>query len=147
MHRKINQKDARRAAWRVSHFTRRGPEPGAGEKAVGGLRDDDGWSAPLASLTPGPEPVPQDRHDTRLHGHFERDVYGALDLGTNNCRLLIARPSRRGFRVVDSFSRIIRLGEGVAQSGVLSQTAMQRTIDALGVCAGKLQREIGRAHV
>jgi len=67
-------------------------------------------------------------------------VYGALDLGTNNCRLLLARPSRRGFRVVDAFSRIIRLGEGVSQSGRLSDAAMSRTIDALRVCAQKLDR-------
>jgi exopolyphosphatase/guanosine-5'-triphosphate,3'-diphosphate pyrophosphatase len=70
-------------------------------------------------------------------------VYGALDLGTNNCRLLLARPSRRGFRVVDAFSRIIRLGEGVSQTGRLSEPAMARTIDALKVCAAKL----GRAKV
>jgi exopolyphosphatase/guanosine-5'-triphosphate,3'-diphosphate pyrophosphatase len=80
--------------------------------------------------------------------HPERDVrsdpvYGALDLGTNNCRLLLARPSRRGFRVVDAFSRIIRLGEGVSQSGRLSEPAMSRTLDALKVCAAKL----GRAKV
>jgi exopolyphosphatase/guanosine-5'-triphosphate,3'-diphosphate pyrophosphatase len=68
------------------------------------------------------------------------DVYGALDLGTNNCRLLLARPSRRGFRVVDAFSRIIRLGEGVSQSGRLSEAAMRRTIDALRVCASKMAR-------
>lgn len=68
------------------------------------------------------------------------DVYGALDLGTNNCRLLLARPSRRGFRVTDAFSRIIRLGEGVSQSGRLSDAAMARTMDALRVCAGKIQR-------
>lgn len=67
-------------------------------------------------------------------------VYGALDLGTNNCRLLLARPSRRGFRVVDAFSRIIRLGEGVSQSGRLSDAAMRRTMDALRVCASKLAR-------
>ena len=67
-------------------------------------------------------------------------VYGALDLGTNNCRLLLARPSRRGFRVVDAFSRIIRLGEGVSQSGRLSDIAMNRTIDALRICAQKLER-------
>lgn len=67
-------------------------------------------------------------------------VYGALDLGTNNCRLLLARPSRRGFRVIDAFSRIIRLGEGVSQSKMLSEAAMSRTIDALKVCASKLQR-------
>ncbi len=70
-------------------------------------------------------------------------VYGALDLGTNNCRLLLARPSRRGFRVVDAFSRIIRLGEGVSQTGRLSEPAMARTLDALKVCAAKL----GRARV
>ena len=67
-------------------------------------------------------------------------IYGALDLGTNNCRLLLARPSRRGFRVVDAFSRIIRLGEGVSQTGRLSDLAMQRTFDALKVCAGKIER-------
>ncbi len=70
----------------------------------------------------------------------ENPVYGALDLGTNNCRLLLARPTRRGFRVIDAFSRIIRLGEGVAQSGRLSDAAMKRTFDALRVCAGKIER-------
>ncbi len=66
--------------------------------------------------------------------------YGALDLGTNNCRLLVARPSRRGFLVVDAFSRIIRLGEGVAATGRLSEVAIERTLDALRVCQDKLQR-------
>ena len=75
-------------------------------------------------------------------------IYGALDLGTNNCRLLLARPSRRGFRVVDAFSRIIRLGEGVSQSGRLSEHAMSRTMEALKVCAGKLQRhQVSRARL
>jgi exopolyphosphatase/guanosine-5'-triphosphate,3'-diphosphate pyrophosphatase len=74
-------------------------------------------------------------------------VYGALDLGTNNCRLLLARPSRRGFRVVDAFSRIIRLGEGVSQTGRLSDAAMKRTLDALRVCASKLARnDVERAR-
>jgi exopolyphosphatase/guanosine-5'-triphosphate,3'-diphosphate pyrophosphatase len=67
-------------------------------------------------------------------------IYGALDLGTNNCRLLIAKPSRRGFLVIDAFSRIIRLGEGVLSSGQLSETAMKRTIEALKVCAEKMRR-------
>lgn len=67
-------------------------------------------------------------------------IYGALDLGTNNCRLLIAKPSRRGFLVIDAFSRIIRLGEGVLNSGQLSETAMRRTIEALKVCAEKMRR-------
>ncbi len=66
--------------------------------------------------------------------------YGALDLGTNNCRLLIARPTAEGeFTVVDAFSRIVRLGEGVARSGRLSEAAMERTLAALRVCANKLR--------
>lgn len=67
-------------------------------------------------------------------------LYAALDLGTNNCRLLVARPSRRGFQVVDAFSRIIRLGEGVGATGSLSEPAMHRTLDALRVCASKMGR-------
>ncbi len=67
-------------------------------------------------------------------------VYAALDLGTNNCRLLVARPSRRGFFVIDAFSRIIKLGEGVSQTGLLSEEAMTRTIDALRVCSAKMAR-------
>lgn len=72
--------------------------------------------------------------------HRPSTVYGALDLGTNNCRLLVARPSRRGFVVVDAFSRIIRLGEGVTRTGYLSHDAMLRTIDALKVCSNKMKR-------
>lgn len=64
----------------------------------------------------------------------------ALDLGTNNCRLLIARQSGAGFQVIDAFSRIVRLGEGVSQSGLLAPEAMDRTVDALKVCAAKMQR-------
>ncbi|WP_374443874.1 Ppx/GppA phosphatase family protein [Stella sp.] len=66
-------------------------------------------------------------------------VYAALDLGTNNCRLLIARPASGGFRVLDAFSRIVRLGEGLARSGELSEAAMDRTIAALAVCAQKVR--------
>jgi exopolyphosphatase/guanosine-5'-triphosphate,3'-diphosphate pyrophosphatase len=67
-------------------------------------------------------------------------VFAALDLGTNNCRLLIGAPCGNGFRVVDSFSRIVRLGEGLAASGQLSEAAMERAIAALGACADKLLR-------
>lgn len=66
--------------------------------------------------------------------------YAAIDLGTNNCRLLIARPSSGGFTVVDAFSRIVRLGEGLATSGRLTQDAMDRAVEALGVCSDKLRR-------
>ncbi len=67
-------------------------------------------------------------------------VYAALDLGTNNCRLLIARPQGSGFAVVDAFSRIVRLGEGLTNSGRLSDAAIERTLAALRVCADKLKR-------
>jgi exopolyphosphatase/guanosine-5'-triphosphate,3'-diphosphate pyrophosphatase len=68
-------------------------------------------------------------------------VYAALDLGTNNCRLLIARPVEVGsFRVIDAFSRIVRLGEGVSRTRRLSESAMQRTLSALRVCGVKLER-------
>ncbi|WJH39074.1 Ppx/GppA family phosphatase [Aliirhizobium terrae] len=67
------------------------------------------------------------------------DLYAALDLGTNNCRLLIAQPTRPGhFRVVDAFSRIVRLGEGLAATGRLSTDAMDRAVEALRICASKL---------
>ncbi|RVT89469.1 Ppx/GppA phosphatase family protein [Sphingomonas crocodyli] len=69
-----------------------------------------------------------------------RHSYAALDLGTNNCRLLIARPSEDGFVVVDAFSRIVRLGEGLAATGMLSEAAMDRAVSALSVCADKLRR-------
>ncbi|MCP4615399.1 MAG: Ppx/GppA family phosphatase [Bradyrhizobium sp.] len=66
-------------------------------------------------------------------------VYAALDLGTNNCRLLIACPAGEGFRVVDSFSRIIRLGEGVSSTGAISEAAMERAIAALAICSDKIR--------
>jgi exopolyphosphatase/guanosine-5'-triphosphate,3'-diphosphate pyrophosphatase len=67
-------------------------------------------------------------------------LYAALDLGTNNCRLLVAAPSAHGFRVLDSFSRIVRLGEGLATTGALAPEAMDRAVAALSICADKLTR-------
>ncbi|MDK2747867.1 MAG: Ppx/GppA family phosphatase [Brevundimonas sp.] len=88
------------------------------------------------------------RRDERSQPSRERDasgrdapLYGALDLGTNNCRLLIARPSRDGFRVVDSFSRIVRLGEGLSRTGRLDPRAMDRAYDALALCADRIVRK------
>jgi exopolyphosphatase/guanosine-5'-triphosphate,3'-diphosphate pyrophosphatase len=72
-------------------------------------------------------------------------AYAALDLGTNNCRLLVATPSSGGFRVVDSFSRIVRLGEGLVGTGRLSEAAMDRALVALQACAEKLARRPVRA--
>ena len=67
-------------------------------------------------------------------------AYAALDLGTNNCRLLIGAPAGDSFRVLDSFSRIVRLGEGLQQSGRLSEIAMDRAMGALHGCAARLAR-------
>lgn len=67
-------------------------------------------------------------------------VYAALDLGTNTCRLLVARPGGAGFRVIDAFSRIVRLGERVSATGELAEDAMARAAEALEICAQKLQR-------
>jgi exopolyphosphatase/guanosine-5'-triphosphate,3'-diphosphate pyrophosphatase len=78
----------------------------------------------------------------RHHGSSRREhgpFYAALDLGTNNCRLLIAEPSGDTFRVVDSFSRIVRLGEGVAQEGRLKPEAMERAMGALRICGQKIR--------
>ena len=74
-------------------------------------------------------------------GRGTRRIYGALDLGTNNCRLLIARPAGDGgMTIVDAFSRVVRLGEGLIQTGRLSDAAMDRAVAALAVCADKLGR-------
>jgi exopolyphosphatase/guanosine-5'-triphosphate,3'-diphosphate pyrophosphatase len=87
----------------------------------------------------GERPVSRPRSDLAC--------YAALDLGTNNCRLLIATPREHGFRVVDAFSRIVRLGEGVGQSGVLGRAAMDRAVEALKICAAKLaDRNLDRAR-
>ncbi|MGB0575818.1 MAG: Ppx/GppA phosphatase family protein [Alphaproteobacteria bacterium] len=69
-----------------------------------------------------------------------RKIIAALDLGTNNCRLLVAHPMPGGFKVIDGFSRIVRLGEGVAGTGNLSNAAMDRTLDALKMCAERIVR-------
>jgi len=80
-------------------------------------------------------------------------TYAALDLGTNNCRLLIARPSHRdgvygSFKIVDSFSRIVRLGEGLGQTGRLSEAAIIRTLGALEICRAKMEtRGVSRARL
>lgn len=75
-------------------------------------------------------------------GRADSPCYAALDLGTNNCRLLIATPAAGGcgFRVVEAYSRIVRLGEGLSQSGRLSEAAMERAVAALRVSAEKVRR-------
>jgi exopolyphosphatase/guanosine-5'-triphosphate,3'-diphosphate pyrophosphatase len=93
----------------------------------------------------------------RANAHFStgRDsrpgggaTYAALDLGTNNCRLLVARPAGDGFRVLDAFSRIIRLGEGLSASGRLSEAAIERAVEALAICRDKMKlRGVSRARL
>ena len=76
---------------------------------------------------------------------FPPPAFAALDLGTNNCRMLVGSPTGGGFRVLDSFSRIVRLGEGLHHTGRLSQTAMDRAMAALHGCAARLARRPVRA--
>jgi exopolyphosphatase/guanosine-5'-triphosphate,3'-diphosphate pyrophosphatase len=76
----------------------------------------------------------------RPQDNRSRQSYAAIDLGTNNCRLLIARPSDENFVVIDAFSRVVRLGEGLAQTGRLSDAAMDRAVGALRICSDKLKR-------
>ena len=79
------------------------------------------------------------QHAPNPHRKHRGPVYAALDLGTNNCRLLIARPHDQGFRVLDGFTRIVRLGEGVSINGRLGEAAMERTMEALRQCRNKLR--------
>lgn len=94
-----------------------------------------------ASVAPGPDfpgLPPQARAAAA-------QAFAALDLGTNNCRMLVGAPAGDGFRVIDSFSRIVRLGEGLQQTGRLSPVAMERTLAALHGCAARLARRPVRA--
>jgi exopolyphosphatase/guanosine-5'-triphosphate,3'-diphosphate pyrophosphatase len=77
---------------------------------------------------------------SRTRGAEPQRSYAALDLGTNNCRLLIAQPAGGGFRVVEAFSRIVRLGEGLGSTGALQEAAMDRALGALHICAEKVRR-------
>jgi exopolyphosphatase/guanosine-5'-triphosphate,3'-diphosphate pyrophosphatase len=114
----------------------------------------DGPARPLPAAPPGSAPKPAwIAREGRTRGLPPRSgpspVYAALDLGTNNCRLLVAIPTRPGqFRVIDAFSRIVRLGEGLTANGRLSEQAMDRAVEALGVCAEKLRsREVRSARL
>jgi exopolyphosphatase / guanosine-5'-triphosphate,3'-diphosphate pyrophosphatase len=100
-------------------------------------------AAPQPVILPGKaiqDETPRAHEPAAQQASFSRpDLFAALDLGTNNCRLLIAAPTRPGqFRVVDAFSRIVRLGEGLTASGRLSDAAMDRAVEALKICSDKL---------
>jgi exopolyphosphatase/guanosine-5'-triphosphate,3'-diphosphate pyrophosphatase len=93
---------------------------------------------------PCQEARPEDPRPNSTHQDPTRRVFGpafaALDLGTNNCRMLIGTPSGDSFRVLESFSRIVRLGEGLHSTGSLNEAAMDRAICALQACANRLAR-------
>ena len=83
--------------------------------------------------------IVEGRREPRKPQPYDLPVFAALDLGTNNCRLLVAVPGRPGqFRVIDAFSRIVRLGEGLTASGRLAESAMDRAVEALKICGEKL---------
>ena len=93
----------------------------------------------------------QNNKRSKFHNNGKRyrrlgAVYGALDLGTNNCRLLVATPTSNGFRVIDAFSRIVQLGEGLTSTHRLSEESMDRAIEALQVCAQKISKR-GVTHM
>jgi exopolyphosphatase / guanosine-5'-triphosphate,3'-diphosphate pyrophosphatase len=106
-----------------------------GAPAPGGRKG----AAPRAGQAGAARAQPAARASTP-RGALPRQSYAAIDLGTNNCRLLIARPAGDSFIVVDAFSRVVRLGEGLAQTGKLSDEAMDRALGALRICADKLKR-------
>ncbi|HEX2136195.1 MAG TPA: Ppx/GppA phosphatase family protein [Microvirga sp.] len=107
-------------------------------------RADASASASAASPWSGSRPA----QATRRTGDAKGGAYAALDLGTNNCRLLIAEPTHSGFRVVDAFSRIVRLGEGLGHGNRLSAGAIERTISALRICKDKMTaRRVVRARL
>lgn len=103
----------------------------ANPKPSGNRQGGKGQAKPAEAQPPRPAPY--------FPGAYGQS-YAAIDLGTNNCRLLIARPSGDSFVVVDAFSRVVRLGEGLAQTGRLSDAAMERALGALRICGDKLRR-------
>jgi exopolyphosphatase/guanosine-5'-triphosphate,3'-diphosphate pyrophosphatase len=107
------------------------------------MKDDTRLGDDIASLESSAVNVAsRDGGEVRLAPGAE--VYAALDLGTNNCRLLIACPTQDGFRVVDSFSRIVRLGEGISATGCISEAAIERAIVALSICRDKIRSRKAR---
>lgn len=107
-------------------------------------------SVALADVAPAAtKAVPDTGPRTQFYPKHLSPAFAALDLGTNNCRLLVAVPGRPGqFRVIDAFSRIVRLGEGLGANGRLSDAAMNRAVEALKVCGDKLRgREVKRSRL
>lgn len=119
---------------------RRGGRSTSGQEAKTGDMPISSPDTPPTSSSPNGirKAAPVASHNPPLRP--SRQSFAAIDLGTNNCRLLIARPSGDSFTIIDAFSRVVRLGEGLAQTGRLSDAAMDRTVAALRICADKLKR-------
>jgi len=119
------------------------------DEAGGGLDPVPDWPRPdRGRRGRGPYARQGGERDSPREAGEPRETYAALDLGTNNCRLLVARPAGNGFRVIDAFSRIIRLGEGISASGRISEAAIERAVSALSVCRDKMRhRHAGRARL
>lgn len=127
------------------------PPPQAGEGPGGASRSDydGGRGSPRYPSKEGKareEAAPYEHARREARGDpsaLGTDLYGptyaALDLGTNNCRLLVARATHDGFRVIDAFSRIIRLGEGITSSGRIGEPAIGRAIEVLRICRDKMR--------
>ena len=119
---------------------KRGPVFAPGQpRPPTGRAEDSRPAAQKAAPAAAPRPNSAVSNPVTMRSGGREGLYAALDLGTNNCRLLIAQPRERGFRVVDAFSRIVRLGEGVGSSGRLGEAAMERAVEALRICSAKLK--------
>ncbi len=92
-----------------------------------------------AAENPAPGRAQNGKRIRRRRKRPKAQYFGAIDLGTNNCRLLIARSQRDGFRIVDSFSRVVRLGAGLARTGRLSNQSQDAAVEAIKICAGKMK--------
>lgn len=128
---------------RSAHRTRGGGNASgngrASQQSAASKRSDRRTASDEPSFAPS-VPIRSDTALPQPSRSPHRQAYAALDLGTNNCRLLIARPSGADFTVIDAFSRVVKLGEGLAKSGRLSDKAMERTLGALKICADKLRK-------
>lgn len=84
--------------------------------------------------------LPETVEPPALSNGPSKPLYAALDLGTNSCRMLIARPTGHQFEVVDSFSKAVQLGQGLESTGKLSRASMSKTVQAMRICRQKLKQ-------
>ena len=138
--RKPEKAEAAENSGKRNSGTRRKPKRGRRHLTAAEQKSDRGKSVARSGRSSPSSGQHISQNDSGSAKRRRGAVYSAIDLGTNNCRLLIAKQSKNGFRVIDAFSRIVRLGEGVGADNRLSDDAMDRTIEALKICAEKLAR-------